>query len=127
MASTRSKNTPGNYCLEQRAYTQGSSYVAERDYAYPKHVLMAGTGLLQGYMGNAVLAENPQDVESFLFGIGATNLVDPATQPFAAHLVEHPAYTIVDQRVPLVMPETLHVEPHQRQYPMPSGPLVVRK
>jgi len=84
---------------------------------------MAGTGLLQGYMGNAVLAQNPQDIESFLFGIGANNLVTPAATPFEAQVQEHPSLTILDRRVPLVMPDDLVVPNDQRQYPMPSHPL----
>jgi hypothetical protein len=91
MASTRSKNTPGNYCLEQRAVQQGAAYLVDRDYAYATPTLMAGNGLLQGRMGNAVLAQNPQDVESFLFGINSTNLVTPAPSPFTAEILLHPA------------------------------------
>ena len=124
MASTRSINTPGNYYLKQQATQHGSSYVTDRP--CPQQVLMAGTGLLQGYMGNAVLAQNPQDIESFLFGIGANNMVTPAATPFQAHVQEHPSFTILDRRVPLVMPADLVVPNDQRQYPMPSHPLIVR-
>ena len=127
MASTRSINTPGNYYLKQQATQHGSSYLTDRQYAYPTRVLRAGTGLLQGYMGNAVLAQNPQDIESFLFGIGANNLVAPSTSPFEAQLVDHRSWTMLENRVPLVMPADLVVQNDQRQYPMPSSPLIVRK
>jgi len=126
MASTRSKNTSGNYCLEQRGIQQNAAYLVNKEYAYPQRVLTAGTGLVQGYMGNAVLAENPQDVESFLFGIGATNLVTPAASPFHAQLVQHPSLTMMDRKVPLILPDPLVVQNDQRQYPMPSRPLIVR-
>jgi hypothetical protein len=99
----------------------------DRDFAYPHTVTRAGDGLVQGRMGNAVLAQNPQDVESFLFGIGQTNLVTPASTPFSANLLEHRATTMMDYRVPLVMPENLVVHNNQRQYPMASStPLNVR-
>lgn len=126
MASTRSKNTPGNFYLKQQSTQHGASYVTDRQYAYPQQVLMAGTGVLQGYMGNAVLAQNPQDIESFLFGIGANNLITPAASPFQAQVVDHSSLTILDRRVPLVMPADLVVPNDQRQYPLPSGPLVTR-
>ena len=126
MASSRSKNTPGNYCLEQRAFQHGVDYCVDRDYAYVPRTLVAGDGLLQGRMGCDVLSKNPRDVESFLFGIGATNLVTPSTQPFSAHIVENSAMSIVDQRVPLIMPKDLSVQNDQRQYPMHSSTLVIR-
>ena len=129
MASTRSKNTRGNFYLKQQATQHGASYVTDRQFAYPQQVLKAGTGLIQGYMGNAVLAQNQQDIESFLFGIGANNLVAPSPEPFQAQIVDHDAWTILDHRVPLVMPMDLVVENDQRQYPMPSSSstLMVRK
>jgi hypothetical protein len=126
MASTRSKNTPGNYCLEQNAVKHTAQYFLDRDFAYPQVVTRAGDGLVQGRMGNAVLAQNPQDVESFLFGIGQTNLVTPATSPFTANLLEHRATTMMDHRVPLVMPENLVVHNDQRPGALSSSPLIVR-
>jgi len=126
MASTRSKNTPGNYCLEQRAFQHGVEYCVDRDYAYVPRTLAAGDGLLQGRMGCDVLSQNPQDVESFLFGIGATNLVSPSPQPFSAQILENRAMSVVDQRVPLIMPQDLSVQNDQRQYPLSSSTLVIR-
>jgi hypothetical protein len=127
MASTRSINTPGNFYLKQQATQHGASYVTDRQFAYPNQVLTAGTGLIQGYMGNAVLAQNPQDIESFLFGIGANNLITPAATPFQAQIMDHSAWTMLDRRVPLVMPRDLVVEPNQRQYPLPSACLEIRR
>lgn len=124
MAATRSKNTPGNYCLEQRAIQTRASYALDRDFSTPQQVMMAGTGLLQGYTGNAVLSQNPQDIESFLLGIGATNLDKPANSPFQAHLTTNPAWTMLDQRVPMVLPEPLSAETKARF--LPSDPLLVR-
>ena len=127
MASTRSRNTPGNYCLEQREVQHSINYIVDRDYAYVPQTLMAGDGLVQGRMGNAVLAQNPQDIESFLFGIGSTNLVTPAASPFSAQVMQHPALSIVDRQVQLLMPAPLTVQNDQRQYPMSSDkPLVIR-
>jgi hypothetical protein len=120
MAATRSKNTRGNYCLEQRATQLGASYAL---FETRGDVVMAGTGLLQGYTGNAVLSQNPQDIESFLRGIGANNLEQPVTSSFQAHLVTRPSWTILDERVKVVLPEPL-LPPHARFHN--SDPLVVR-
>jgi len=125
MASTRSKNTLGNYCLEQNAFKHNAAYLLDRDFAYPSVVARAGDGLVQGRMGNAVLAQNPQDVESFLFGIGQTNLVTPEKAPFTANLLEHCAVTMMDHRVPLVMPKDLVVHKDQRPL-LVADPLIVR-
>ena len=78
MASTRDINSKGNYCLEQKARVVTASnlsfYNAPNghgfDPAYP--VLYR-----QGYMPPDNFSFNPTDIESALFGIGSTNLVDP--------------------------------------------------
>ena len=53
MASTRNKNTPGNYCLEQREYKESSNYTLypNSQYGAAYNTRLAGNGL------NPVLAE----------------------------------------------------------------------
>ena len=116
MASTRNKNTPGNYCMEQWSLDKSSAFVTYKDSVVPVQSMYAGDGLLPGRIGNPVLAKNPEDIESFLFGIGSTNLVSPksALQP---ELNDLPSLNIID-RIPLILPEVLVVERNQRQYPM---------
>ena len=48
MASTRSKNTPGNYCLEQREYKHSEKYTLypNSQYGAAYDTRMPGTGLL---------------------------------------------------------------------------------
>ena len=79
MASTRSRNTPGNYKQEQswnRSYLQYNTY---HGYLLAKHTYLPGLGL-----GGAQLPMQMNcqlyDIESELFGIGATNLVNPKTE-----------------------------------------------
>ena len=116
MASTRNKNTPGNYCMEQWSLDKSSAFVTYKDSVVPVQSMYAGNGLVQGRVGNPVLSKNPEDIESFLFGIGSTNLATPksALQP---ELNDLTSLNIID-RIPLILPEVLVVERNQRQYPM---------
>ncbi len=78
MASTRDINSKGNYCLEQKARVAIESnlafYNAPNGHgfnpAYPEFYR-------QGYMPADNFSFNPTDIESALFGIGSTNLVEP--------------------------------------------------
>ena len=80
MAGTRNKNTPGNYCLDQRQnvgietwqlYKNGANGLAY-------DTRLPGNGLNPGQLPWSTLSHNPADIESFLFGINSTNLVKPA-------------------------------------------------
>ena len=116
MASTRNKNTPGNYCMEQWSLGKNSAFKTFKDSVVPVESMYAGNGLLPGRIGNPVLAKNPEDIESFLFGIGSTNLVNPKPE-LRPELNKLPSLDIID-RIPLILPEVLIVERNQRQYPM---------
>ena len=87
MASTRSKNTPGNYCLQQREYSEGREYTSYKYSAYGEayDTRLPGNGLNPGQVPWNTLSQNPADIESFLFGINSTNLVNPA-QPLTPQL-----------------------------------------
>ena len=80
MASTRNKNTPGNYCLEERQYSDARQYTIYKHSAYGEAVYtrLAGNGLTPGQLPWNTLSYNAPDIESFLFGINSTNLVNPA-------------------------------------------------
>lgn len=116
MASTRNKNTPGNYCMEQWSLGKSSAFSTYKDSVVPLQSMYAGDGLLPGRMGNPVLAKNPEDIESFLFGIGSTNLVTPKSE-LRPELNNLPSLDMID-RIPLILPEVLVIERNQRQYPM---------
>ncbi len=83
MASTRSKNTPGNYASEQTAFSRQFDSVIYSNgasgQAYQTH--FAGNGLLPGKCGSMNLSHNYADVESYLWGVGSTNLVNPKADP----------------------------------------------
>lgn len=119
MASTRNKNSRGNYCLEQRAFEQQIHYTTNREYAFAPRTMNPGAGLLQGQLPDTALSGNPNDIESFLFGIGSTNLVDPKG-PLKPELKQLPELSIVDRKVPLIMPQKFVVEEDQRPFPIPN-------
>ena len=115
MASTRSKNTPGNYSIEQRGYNQQIEYKTNIQYGVASRTLDAGHGLIQGRLPNQELSENPNDIESDLFGIGSSNLVEPkpAVKP---QLKTREAASIIDRHIPLIMPRNLDIERDQRPF-----------
>jgi hypothetical protein len=84
MASTRDINSQANYCLEQRM--QNTIRSNKQFYNNPNgHAFTpAYAGLTrQGYMPPDNFSFNSTDIESALFGIGSTNLVEakPITFP----------------------------------------------
>jgi hypothetical protein len=117
MASTRSINTPGDYAVEQRAYKEQIDYKTNIQYGIATPTLDAGAGLIQGKLPNIELSGNPNDIESQLFGIGLTNLVNPKT-PVNPELKTRKALSIVDRKVPLIMPRNLEIATNQRPFPI---------
>jgi hypothetical protein len=116
MASTSNKNTPGNYKHEQRINDNISTYstylYSAPAQAYTSH--LPGDGLLPGKIARSQLCNNYCDVESQLFGIGSTNLVNPTT-PVQPELRSLQSLSVID-RLPVLLPEPLKVEKNQRPY-----------
>jgi len=114
MASTRNLNTPGDYELEQwsinRQYdAQTYTYAAN---GRPHLNYLAGKGLLMGAMPSRQLADNYCDIESYLRGIGSTNLVKPLA-PVVPELNSLKSLNIIETPK-LQIPTPLFVEPGQR-------------
>jgi hypothetical protein len=120
MASTRNKNTPGNFCLDHRQNVQIESWQLYKNgaggYAYETN--LAGRGFNQGHMPWNTLSHNPADIESFLFGINSTNLVNPAPplRPELKCLQSANLYGKTDT----LMPVPLVVPKNQRPFPVPQ-------
>ena len=114
MASTRNKNTPGNYASEksaiQRQY-QERMYIHQTQ-GQAANTQLPGNGLLSGRYAGRDLAKNDCDIESFLFGIGSTNLEVnlPHVNPERNDLQ---CLNIIE-RIPMRMPRSLTIEPNQR-------------
>lgn len=120
MASTRNKNTPGNYCLEQREFKSARQYTLypNSQYGAAYDTRLPGNGLLPAQMPGNKLSHNSSDVESFLFGINSTNLVNPAPC-FVPELATLSSANIFEKG-PVYVPEPLVIEKNQRPFPVPK-------
>ena len=80
MASTRNRNTAGDFKLEQKAYADRFAYYdysQSSHFALPATSYLPGNGLIGMKAAGSVFSNNACDIESQLFGIGSTNLVNP--------------------------------------------------
>jgi hypothetical protein len=119
MASTRNKNTPGNYCLDQKQYTDSSAWTLYANGANGEahDTRLAGNGLNPGQLPWTTLSYNSADIESFLFGINSTNLVSPA--PCFAPELKCLKTANVFKMPDVIMPIPLTVPKGQRPFPLP--------
>ncbi len=80
MASTNMKNAPGYYCEQHKRFNKISN--SQTDVRISKHNenCLPDLGIINGMMttgyNNHILSNNAADIESSLFGIGSTNLVE---------------------------------------------------
>ena len=120
MASTRNKNTPGNYCLEQREYQESGNYTlyANSQYGAAYNTRLPGNGLNPAQIPWNKMSYNAPDIESFLRGINATNLVKPMPC-FVPELMNLGSVDIYE-KMPILLPEPLVVEKNQRPFPVPN-------
>lgn len=79
MASTRNRNTPGNYSLEQRSIQKWSTEQLYEHSAQgrPYDTYLPGNGLNPGNFRGNTFINNPTDVETMLFGIRSADLTKP--------------------------------------------------
>ena len=107
MASTRNKNTPGDYRLEKESIISQRNYITSTSFALPIQSYHPGDGLLGAKTARTVLSSNACDIESSLFGIGANNLENPKPKVFP-ELNTLKSLSIID-KVPLIEPRPLAV------------------
>jgi hypothetical protein len=114
MASTRNKNSLGDYNFEQTARLKQTEYAtyAHGSQGMAVQTNFAGDGLIHGRIASSQLSQNSCDIESFLFGIGSVNLVNPKPDP-VPQLKHLPSLSIID-KTPLLLPKHLVIEPNQR-------------
>jgi len=113
MASTRNKNTPGNYQLEQSAFNKQVEYSTYLNSVLPSQTNYPGDGLYGAAIPRTELSKNAVDIHSYLLGINSTNLVSPEL-PIDPQLTSMPTLSIIN-RIPIYIPSPLIVEPDQRQ------------
>ena len=119
MASTRNLNTTLNYNLQQRQYRHSENYTLypNSQYGVAHSTKMPGDGVNPAQLPRDALSRNPVEIESFLFGINSTNLVNPEpplTPEFKCLQVAN-----FFEKQPVLMPEPLTVEKYQRPFPCP--------
>jgi hypothetical protein len=118
MASTRNINTPINYRLEQRQYKEHENYTTFKysQYGVNPDTRFAGNGLNPGQISWTELSNNAPQIESFLFGINSTNLVNPQKTPFVPEIKCLDSFNIYEKS-PVLIPEPLVIEKNQRPFP----------
>lgn len=120
MASTRNKNTPNDYCLQQRSYNDSLKY---NEYKYSQsgrafENAIPCVGIMPSHMPREAFSNNSVEIESALFGINSTNLVTPQA-PVQPELKQLPEKSFFD-RMTMYMPEPMVVEKFQRPFPTPK-------
>ena len=120
MASTRNINTPSDYCLQQRSFWEARSYDFYKysQYGHTPNPSFTCVGYTPSHMPRDTLSKNPIEIESALFGINSTNLVQPQP-PIKPQLKTIPTKQFFE-RTPLIMPKPLVIEHNQRPFPIPD-------
>ena len=118
MASTRNKNMPSDYCLQQQSYSLARNYVnyTHSSYGSPKQTAIPSVGITPSHMSYSAFSRNGIEIESALRGINSTNLVSPQapTVPQFKSLSFQPFF----ERIPMIMPDTLVINGNQRPFPI---------
>ena len=121
MASQSLKNDFEMYCQDQTRQQRFILTKLDKDTHIRKERCIPDLGInMQGMPGgynNHVLSNNTADIESNLFGIGATNLAKPKSHRFNPSINNRNNCKFFD-RPAFVMPSNLVVDNNQR----PSGP-----
>ncbi len=118
MASTRNINTASDYCLQQRAnmLANNYNYFANSSYGSPSTIAIPEVGYTPSHMSYDAFSKNGIEIESALFGINSTNLVDPRlpTRPILNNVQVRPFF----ERTPLIMPMPHITNPDERPFPV---------
>jgi len=121
MTSTHLNNSCGMYKLEQNINSNIQNTNLYKGQSIPRQSRFANLGInnqrmIAGYYNN-VLSNNPTDIESQLYGIGSTNLVQKK-DPVYPQLNRLDTETLVKPNIAQYIPQPLVVEKNHR----PTGP-----
>lgn len=109
MASTRLKNAPNMYKREVNKFNKNYSNNTYVGQVLHNKTYMPGLGMnypnFHSGINNSILSSNGADIESSLFGIGSTNLVQPKA-PVSANLHNMSSISFFDAK-----PETNNMIP----------------
>ncbi len=118
MTSTNLKNACGMYKLEQNINNNMENVKLYKGQSVPRYSKFANLGInsrigIGGYYNN-VLSNNTTDIESSLYGIGSSNLVEKK-DPVIPQLNKLEAAVFFDPKIPLHIPDPLVVRKNQRE------------
>ena len=118
MASTRNKNSTRDFKIEQKTQNLARNYASFENgcagKAYEPALTFESVGILPSRMSRENFSSNSVDIESALFGINSTNLVEPQA-PVVPQLKQLPEVKFFD-RMAMFMPEPLVVEKAARPF-----------
>ena len=120
MASTRLKNLPGEYLRQRKIDQDIHTYEMDIHKKMPNKTVLPDLGINPGNMSNSyyhnTFSNNTCDIESNLFGINSSNLVDkkPEFQPQLKELPFKAFFELPERFVP----EPMVINHNQR----PKGP-----
>ena len=77
MSSTRNKNSNSEYKLQVGGNQYIDQFTLYKYSTQPNTTMFAGNGLIMPHIPREQLSNHSIDCETFLFGIGSTNLVNP--------------------------------------------------
>ena len=114
MASTRNKNTKGDYNLEQKSKIINSDWklYEHSSYGKPFQPSIPSLGYIPSHMSNEEFSNNPVDIESNLFGINSTNLVGNSFE--CNPQLNNIHFTSFFDKTPIIMPKPLVILDNQR-------------
>lgn len=120
MAATRNKNTIGDYNLQQRDYKLFEQYTLypNSQYGVAYNTAMPGNGIMPGNISWSELSNNYADIESFLKGIGSTNLTKPRPPPFVPDIKVYHKTANLYETAPTMLPQPLIVPKYERPFPL---------
>ena len=110
MASTRNKNTRTDFKIEQNSQSLARTYVK----AFEPALAFESVGILPTKMSREHFSSNSVDIESALFGINSTNLVEPQAT-VVPHMKSLPEVKFFE-RMAVFLPEPLVVEKSARPF-----------
>ena len=120
MASTNMKNATGYYCEQHKRFNKISNCQTDSNISKHGDNCLPDLGIINGMMttgyNNNILSNNAADIESSLFGIGSTNLVEK--QSDVKPSMNKRKYCKWFSRNNVFLPEPLAIEKSQRV----SGP-----
>jgi hypothetical protein len=114
MTSTRNNNSLGDYEITQNSIQRQAEYTTyiHGPQGAALQTQFPGEGLLSGRYAPTTLSHNACDIESFLYGIGSVNLVNPA--PTIIPNIKRLHSLSIFEKNAVLIPEPLIIEPAQR-------------